>query len=159
MQCYNIQHFTYIATYRLKQLSCGFSETQKMFRTWIKNKVARRCITFVGDPPSTHVCWSPKPRSSFNSTASKNVRDLALTYELSFCTFLKGIKIALVVQKLRRFLLHLCKDYSALQHFRNHKLTSESPQISTRWPQTPVKGIWPLCCKCYTPEGFDHNFF
>ena len=60
-----------------------------------------------------------------------------------FCRFLtlKGIKIALLVQKLRPFLLNLCKDYFTLQHFRNCNLTSVSPKSSTRWPQTPGKGI------------------
>ena len=44
------------------------------------------------------------------------------------------------------------KDYSALRHFRNCNLTSESLQISTRRPQTPDEGIGTLGCKCCTQE-------
>ena len=39
-----------------------------------------------------------------------------------------------------------------LWHFRNCNLTSESPQIFTRWPQTPDKAIGTLCCRCGTEE-------
>ena len=68
---------------------------------------------------------------------------------------MKGIKIALVVQKLRQFLMNLCMDYSALMHLGNRNLTWESPQILTRRPQSPDKGIGTLCGKCYTQEMFD----
>ena len=73
------------------------------------------------------------------------------------CRFLilKGIKFALVVQKLCQFLMNLCKDYFALRHLRNCNLTWEGPQIFTRRPQTPDKGIGTLFCKCYTQEVFD----
>ena len=49
-------------------------------------------------------------------------------------------------------LLNWCKDYSPLWHCGNCNLTAESPQISTRQPQTPDKAIGTLCCKCYTQE-------
>ena len=45
-------------------------------------------------------------------------------------------------------LLNLCKDYSSLRHCRNCNLTAESPQISTRGPQTPDKATGTLCAKC-----------
>ena len=38
-------------------------------------------------------------------------------------------------------------------------LTWESPQIFTRRPQTPDKGIETQCGKCYTPEVFDGFYF
>ena len=53
------------------------------------------------------------------------------------------------------FLLNLCRDYSALWHCGNCTLTSESPKISTRRPQTPDKGLWILCHKCHTLEVCD----
>ena len=56
---------------------------------------------------------------------------------------------------LQRFLLNWCDDYSALRHCRNCKLTSESPQIYTRRPKTPDKGIGTLCQNCHTQEVFD----
>ena len=40
------------------------------------------------------------------------------------------------------------KDYSLLWHYRNCKLTLESPQISTRRPQTPDTVIGALWRKC-----------
>ena len=71
-----------------------------------------------------------------------------------FCRFeiLKGIKIALLVQKLR--LLNGCNDYSALWHCGNCNLTMENPQISTRRHQTPDKGIVTLWPKWPTQEVF-----
>ena len=64
-----------------------------------------------------------------------------------------------MVQKLWHFLLILVKDFFTFGIFRNLNLTSESPQISTRWSQTPDVGIWPLCCNCCTQEVFDDSQF
>ena len=52
-------------------------------------------------------------------------------------------------------LLNWCKDYSALRHCRNCNLTAESPQISTRRPQTPDEATWTLRASCATQEVFD----
>ena len=60
-----------------------------------------------------------------------------------------------MVQKLWYFLLYWCKYYSELWHCGNHNLTAESPQISTRGPQTPDKGIGTPCHKCHTQEILD----
>ena len=64
-------------------------------------------------------------------------------------------KIEIYVPKFRRFLLDWCQDYSALRHLGNCNLTWESPQVFTRRPETPDKGIGPLCGKCGTQEVFD----
>ena len=78
-----------------------------------------------------------------------------------FCRFLisKVIKIGLLVQKLRQFLLILVQKFSTFGDFRNPSRTSESPQISTRWSQTPDEGIRTLNCKYGTREVFDDSQF
>ena len=56
-------------------------------------------------------------------------------------------------------LLNWCKDYSTLWHCRTCNLTAESPQISTRRPQTPDKAIGTLCAKCTTQKAFNGFVF
>ena len=41
----------------------------------------------------------------------------------------------------------------------NRNLTWMSPQIFTRRPQTPDKGIGTLCGKCRTQQVFDNSQF
>ena len=43
----------------------------------------------------------------------------------------------------------------SVRHLGNCNLTVESPQIFTRRPQSPDKGIGTLCGKCYTHKVFD----
>ena len=62
-----------------------------------------------------------------------------------------------MVQKLRRFLLILVKDFPTFGDLGNCNLTWESPQISTRWSQTPDEGIGTLSAKCATQEVFDDS--
>ena len=51
------------------------------------------------------------------------------------------------------------KQFSTFGDFRNLNLTSENSQITTRWSQTPDKGIGTLSCKCCTQEVFDYSQF
>ena len=67
--------------------------------------------------------------------------------------------MGLLDEKLWQFLLILVEDFSTFEHFRNLNRTSERPQISTRWSQTPDKGIRTLSCKCCTQEVFDNSQF
>ena len=51
----------------------------------------------------------------------------------------------------------LVKDFSTFGDLGNRNLTWESPQISTRWSQTPDEGIGTLSGKCGTQEVFDDS--
>ena len=51
----------------------------------------------------------------------------------------------------------LFKDFSTFGDLGNRNLTWESPQISTRWSQTPDEGIGTLSGKCGTQEVFDDS--
>ena len=51
----------------------------------------------------------------------------------------------------------LVKDFPTFGDLGNCNLTWESPQISTRWSQTPDKGIGTLSGKCGTQEVFDDS--
>ena len=68
---------------------------------------------------------------------------------------MKISKIAVLVQKLLRFLLNWCSDYSALRHLGNRNLNWESAQNFTRRLQTPDEGRGTLCGKFGTQEVFD----
>ena len=53
---------------------------------------------------------------------------------------------------------HVCRSHepSKIMCYKYiSKLTAESPQISTRQPQTPDKAIGTLCAKSATQEVFD----
>ena len=112
--------------------------------------------------PCTCVCKSTEPRRSPDCTISQQMLGIVLwiikeTTLQMFCRFktLNIKKIAILVRKLWRFLLNLCPYYSAVRHLGNCNLTWESPQIFTKRPQTPDKGIGTLCGKCGTQEVFD----
>ena len=77
---------------------------------------------------------------------SANVRDYAVGHEAHWNLFF-GSKVTVILQ-------NWLKDYSALLHFRNCNLTSESPQNSTRRPQTPDKLLGSLCAECATQDVF-----
>ena len=51
----------------------------------------------------------------------------------------------------------MVKDFSTSGGFGNCNLTWESPQISTRWAQTPDEGIGTLSGKLGTQEVFDDS--
>ena len=51
----------------------------------------------------------------------------------------------------------LVKDFPTFGDLGNCNLTWESPQISTRWSQTPDEGIGTLSAKCATQEVFDDS--
>ena len=65
----------------------------------------------------------------------------------------------IIGSKVTTILLIWCKDYSALRHCRNRNHTAESPQISTRRPQTPGEAIVTLCAKCAKQEVFESSHF
>ena len=54
-------------------------------------------------------------------------------------------------------MLILVKDFPTFGDLGNCNLTWESPQISTRWSQTPDEGIGTLSAKCATQEVFDDS--
>ena len=66
------------------------------------------------------------------------IRDYALIHKIDH---LEGHHNCICGSKVTAILLNLCKDYSALWHCGNHNLAAESPQISTRLPQTPDEEI------------------
>ena len=89
-------------------------------------------LTFL----STCIIRSTEPRRSLNCTISQHKLEMRLCV-IKYTTFnmvcrfkiLKGIKIGLLVQKLRQFLLILVKDFSTFGDFRNLNRTSNFYQM------------------------------
>ena len=94
---------------------------------------------------------------SCGTDISANVRDGALCHKLKIfwkILYFNRHQNSTICSKVTAFLLNWCLDYFALWHCRNPKLTLESPQMCSRWPQTPDKVIGTLCEKRATQEVF-----